>query len=75
MDMIITSSAFPHNGAIPKAYTCEGRNISPPLAWYGIWKFLGMKSIVFVWVVLLVHMNFIGQVQVAHSLCVFIRVG
>ena len=36
MDMIITSSAFPHNGAIPKAYTCEGRNISPPLAWNGI---------------------------------------
>ena len=36
MDMIITSSAFPHNGAIPKAYTCEGRNISPPLAWNDI---------------------------------------
>ena len=36
MDMIITSSAFPHNGAIPKAYTCEGRDISPPLAWNGI---------------------------------------
>lgn len=36
MDMIITSSAFPHDGAIPKAYTCEGRDISPPLAWKGI---------------------------------------
>ncbi|MGB9355195.1 MAG: YbhB/YbcL family Raf kinase inhibitor-like protein, partial [Azonexus sp.] len=36
MDMIITSSAFPHNAAIPKAYTCEGRDISPPLAWNGI---------------------------------------
>ncbi len=36
MDMIITSSAFSHNGAIPKAYTCEGRDISPPLAWKGI---------------------------------------
>ena len=36
MDMMITSSAFSHNGAIPKAYTCEGRDISPPLAWSGI---------------------------------------
>jgi len=36
MDMIITSSAFSDNGAIPKAYTCEGRDISPPLAWNGI---------------------------------------
>ena len=36
MDMIITSSAFSHNGAIPKAYTCEGRDISPPLTWKGI---------------------------------------
>jgi hypothetical protein len=36
MDMMITSSAFSQNGAIPKAYTCEGRDISPPLAWSGI---------------------------------------
>lgn len=36
MDMIITSSAFSHNGAIPKDYTCEGGDISPPLAWKGI---------------------------------------
>jgi hypothetical protein len=36
MDMTMTSSAFSHNGAIPKAYTCEGRDISPPLAWNGI---------------------------------------
>ena len=36
MDMIITSSAFSHNDAIPKAYTCEGSDISPPLAWEGI---------------------------------------
>ena len=34
--MIITSSAFSHNGAIPKDYTCEGRDISPPLIWKGI---------------------------------------
>lgn len=36
MDMIITSTAFSPNGAIPKTYTCEGRDISPPLAWTGI---------------------------------------
>lgn len=28
MDMTITSSAFAHNGSIPKLYTCEGKNIS-----------------------------------------------
>lgn len=36
MDMIMTSSAFSHNGAIPKDYTCEGKDISPPLAWNGV---------------------------------------
>ncbi len=32
MDMTITSSAFAHDGSIPKLYTCEGKNVSPPLA-------------------------------------------
>ena len=36
MDMAITSSAFAHNGSIPKLYTCEGKDISPPLAWSGV---------------------------------------
>ena len=31
--MIITSSAFAHNGKIPSCYTCEGANVSPALAW------------------------------------------
>lgn len=31
--MRITSSAFEHQGKIPPVYTCEGANISPPLAW------------------------------------------
>ncbi len=31
--MRITSSAFDHQGKIPSVYTCEGANISPPLAW------------------------------------------
>lgn len=36
MDMTITSSAFDHQGSIPKVYTCEGRDVSPPLAWSGV---------------------------------------
>jgi Raf kinase inhibitor-like YbhB/YbcL family protein len=31
--MRITSTAFTHQGAIPTIYTCEGKDISPPLAW------------------------------------------
>lgn len=30
--MQLTSSAFEHNGLIPKEYTCQGRNVNPPLA-------------------------------------------
>ena len=33
MTMILTSTAFTHNGEIPTLYTCDGRDISPPLAW------------------------------------------
>jgi Raf kinase inhibitor-like YbhB/YbcL family protein len=36
MSMTITSSAFAHNGSMPKQYTCEGKDISPPLTWSGI---------------------------------------
>ena len=36
MTMTITSSAFTHNGPIPKQYTCEGADRSPPLAWSGV---------------------------------------
>ena len=31
--MKITSNAFVHNGQIPKTYSCEGRDVSPPLDW------------------------------------------
>lgn len=34
--MQITSTAFEANGQIPKQYTCEDINVSPPLAWSGI---------------------------------------
>jgi Raf kinase inhibitor-like YbhB/YbcL family protein len=35
MTLKITSSAFQPNGSIPSLYTCEGKDISPPLAWSG----------------------------------------
>ncbi|MBI3200474.1 MAG: YbhB/YbcL family Raf kinase inhibitor-like protein [Myxococcales bacterium] len=31
--MRIESSAFTHQGEIPSEYTCEGQDLSPPLAW------------------------------------------
>jgi Raf kinase inhibitor-like YbhB/YbcL family protein len=32
----LTSTAFQEGKAIPVQYTCDGENISPPLAWVGI---------------------------------------
>lgn len=31
----LTSSAFPEGGNIPIIHTCDGANVSPPLAWSG----------------------------------------
>lgn len=36
--MKLSSSAFDHQGAIPKKYTCEGDDVSPPLAWSAVPK-------------------------------------
>jgi Raf kinase inhibitor-like YbhB/YbcL family protein len=36
MNLTLTSTAFVHNGEIPRLYTCDGRDISPPLLWTGI---------------------------------------
>jgi Raf kinase inhibitor-like YbhB/YbcL family protein len=33
--MKLESSAFGPDGAIPRRYTCEGENLSPPLEWSG----------------------------------------
>ena len=33
MDIKITSSAFKDGDMIPSKYTCDGKNISPPLQW------------------------------------------
>lgn len=35
MSLNIASSAFAADGAIPTVYTCEGKDISPPLSWSG----------------------------------------
>jgi Raf kinase inhibitor-like YbhB/YbcL family protein len=34
--MKMTSIAFGDNQPIPKIYTCEGKDLSPPLAWTGV---------------------------------------
>ena len=33
MPFTLTSPAFHHEGPIPARYTCDGANVSPPLAW------------------------------------------
>ncbi len=35
MPLQLTSTAFNHSGNIPSKYTCDGEEISPPLAWKG----------------------------------------
>ena len=35
MALVLLSSAFTDKGVIPPRYTCEGEDISPPLAWSG----------------------------------------
>lgn len=34
MAFTLTSPAFTQNGTIPSKYTCDGQDISPPLAWH-----------------------------------------
>jgi len=36
MSLTITSSAFSQNGEISGKYTCDGKDVSPPLAWSGL---------------------------------------
>jgi Raf kinase inhibitor-like YbhB/YbcL family protein len=36
MTLILKSAAFADGGAIPARYTCEGKDISPPLTWEGV---------------------------------------
>src|SRR6266536_6644427 len=46
MAMTLNSPAFKQNGHIPAKYTCEGEDISPPLAWEGVPN--GAKSLVLI---------------------------
>lgn len=36
MPLSLTSSAFADGAEIPAVYTCDGRDVSPPLAWSGV---------------------------------------
>lgn len=36
MALSLRSTAFPDGGGIPATYTCDGKNISPPLEWDGV---------------------------------------
>ncbi len=36
MNLTLTSSAFVDNGTVPRRYTCEGDDVSPPLSWSGV---------------------------------------
>jgi phosphatidylethanolamine-binding protein (PEBP) family uncharacterized protein len=36
MALALASSAFTHNGPIPRTYTCQGSDISVPLSWSGL---------------------------------------
>lgn len=44
--MQLRSPAFEHGGEIPMQYTCEGKDISPPLQWSGVPE--GTKSLALV---------------------------
>jgi Raf kinase inhibitor-like YbhB/YbcL family protein len=46
MPLSLRSSEFSDGGEIPKRYTCEGSDLSPPLAWSGVPE--GTKSLVLV---------------------------
>ena len=36
MALTLSSTAFPHQGDIPRQYTCEGDDMSPALRWDGV---------------------------------------
>lgn len=36
MALTLISLAFAHNGSIPRQYTCQGADVSPPLEWSGL---------------------------------------
>lgn len=46
MSLTLTSSAFTSDAEIPAKYTCEGTDVSPPLAWHDVPS--GTKSLALV---------------------------
>jgi len=46
MAMTLSSPAFQQSDIIPSKYTCEGQDVSPPLAWEGVPN--GTKSLVLI---------------------------
>jgi len=46
MSLMLQSSAFSNHGEIPRRYTCDGEELSPPLAWSG--ALAGTKSLVLI---------------------------
>jgi Raf kinase inhibitor-like YbhB/YbcL family protein len=36
MALSLSSTAFAHQAEIPREHTCEGKDVSPPLAWSGV---------------------------------------
>lgn len=46
LSMKLISTAFAHNGNIPAKYTCDGADVSPPLAWTEVPE--GSKSFVLI---------------------------
>jgi Raf kinase inhibitor-like YbhB/YbcL family protein len=36
MALVLTSPGFSHHGEIPRCYTCDGQDQSPPLSWSGV---------------------------------------
>jgi Raf kinase inhibitor-like YbhB/YbcL family protein len=46
MALRISTTAFAHQGEIPAVYTCDGKDISPPLNWEGVPQ--GVKSLVLI---------------------------
>jgi len=46
MPLILTSTAFEHQGEIPYRYTCEGDDLSPSLTWNGIPEGTGSLALI-----------------------------
>src|SRR5438128_2193519 len=46
MSLSIGSTTFTHQGEIPRQYTCEGQDKSPPLTWSGVPE--GARSLVLI---------------------------